>query len=461
VHRKREAFVLRKVISAVAASLLATGCVDYQRAYEDCVRVGRCNEVAGRVRTLTAFALPDPRAADFEFIPEGSTCGLSCRTYLEGTQVVVQARPRPGFALVEWAEGCAATPAGGCEVTVGGDAVVRAGFSRVGVGFVTSGAVPPGALGSLRAGDRFCQAHAVDAGLTGDFRAWLSTSTEPARSRFPSDGGWVTTRGEPIAGDLHQLLSSGPMHPVQYDERGRLRASRVSTGTDSLGEVATLIFGGSNNCTSFTRLDDGVALGDSRSGGEIWTQLSGTESESGACDLPRALFCFTAEEGLGAPPRTLAIPAGARRAFLTHGRLLGNFGGFAPAAALCAGEARDAGLSGTFDPLIWVQTALSVKDDGRPWYRMDGVRVYSSDAGVPGLNWTAPLTTDARGQTVLNDSRYEPLYALRGGLGGDCEGWTVADDREQVAVPPGLGATPADLRVTRCRSPHVLFCIER
>jgi cysteine-rich repeat protein len=63
--------------------------------------------------------------------------------------------------------------------------------------------------GGLSAADARCDQDALDAGLSGSFKALLATSTASAASRFSTEGGtWVRRDGIPIVAQAHDLFDA-------------------------------------------------------------------------------------------------------------------------------------------------------------------------------------------------------------------------------------------------------------
>ena len=71
----------------------------------------------------------------------------------------------------------------------------------------------------LEGADNLCQLAAQSVGLTGTFRAWLSSSTEGALGRISGDGPWVGMDGTLLFPN-RASLSTVPMDGISFDERG-------------------------------------------------------------------------------------------------------------------------------------------------------------------------------------------------------------------------------------------------
>ena len=141
-------------------------------------------------------------------------------------------------------------------------ATVKGSTKRV---FVTT-QIFPGDFGRNDAGvpaavvaDVACALEAADAGLSGDFRAWLSTSAGDALPRIESDGPWYGQTGTKENATLSRLFDSRAQltHPMNClglfsNARGEVLTSgdvTVWTGTNPQGLRA------SDTCHDFTSRD--------------------------------------------------------------------------------------------------------------------------------------------------------------------------------------------------------------
>lgn len=105
--------------------------------------------------------------------------------------------------------------------------------------FVSS-AKGSGNVMGLAGGDGICNDLAQSANLTGDFKAWLSTSSMNAKNRFQTtDKPYYMVNGQKIADNLSDLLQNKPDVPISFNEQGNdLRTqdyTHVLTGTDDNG----------------------------------------------------------------------------------------------------------------------------------------------------------------------------------------------------------------------------------
>jgi hypothetical protein len=117
--------------------------------------------------------------------------------------------------------------------------------------FVTQGALD-GAQGVVGF-DNMCAAEALDAGLPGQFEAFVETTDASAPSRFAADGGaWRRPDGVVLTKDAQSLLSLTlvPQATLQQHADG-------TYDTRYIGDVWTGI--GGTNCLGWTTNDGGVS----------------------------------------------------------------------------------------------------------------------------------------------------------------------------------------------------------
>jgi hypothetical protein len=139
-------------------------------------------------------------------------------------------------------------------------------------------------LGGISGADALCAAQASDAGLQGDFKAWLSTTSSAAADRLVrSSGPYVRIDGEVIAQDWEDLVDGFIDIPINVGPAGEALAGDVWTGT--LVNGASYLSG---DCDGFTSSGtSGLALcGSSGSNGSAWTQ-----SRTPNCATVLRLYC--------------------------------------------------------------------------------------------------------------------------------------------------------------------------
>ena len=141
----------------------------------------------------------------------------------------------------------------------------------------------------LASADSACQARASAAGLSnsGNFIAWLSTSTVDAIDRLSSDAVWCLTNGTSIvARDRADLIDGVLGSRINMDEDGNTISSNMNVWT---GTKADGTNGGENTCSDWT-LNSG---GSARMGTAMFPNTSWTEfSTMTTCGNTWRLYCF-------------------------------------------------------------------------------------------------------------------------------------------------------------------------
>lgn len=151
--------------------------------------------------------------------------------------------------------------------------------------FVTSRAYGA-ALGGLQGSDAICAEHAREAGLPGDFRAWISTAALGPSDRLAhAADGYVRTDGVAIAQSWEDLTDGVIAAPIDHDEHGDAVASgEVWSNTLPDGTPVSADF----TCSSFTS-DTGVMayVGATDRVDRHWSVSHGQP-----CDQLARLYCF-------------------------------------------------------------------------------------------------------------------------------------------------------------------------
>ena len=168
--------------------------------------------------------------------------------------------------------------------------------------FTTSTQYRGGLLGGVEGADAICAEHASEAGLPGEFKAWLSQVGSSAADRLThSTKPYVLVGGAKIADSWNDLLRFDLLHPIDRDEHGAdlvpdtVRGDAVWTATRIDGQAYPWEPGGTptsnprKDCTLWSALDGGVGmLGSWSSTGTAWTSTS-----SGMpCGETAPLYCF-------------------------------------------------------------------------------------------------------------------------------------------------------------------------
>jgi hypothetical protein len=242
-------------------------------------------------------------------------------------------------------------------------------FNRV---FVTS-TLQDGNLGGLVGADGICATQATAAGLAGTYVAWLSTGATGAATRLGSARGFVRPDGKPFANTVTDILANKIFYPLRIDENGvdvtsnaqpSANTVTVWTGTTKDGVVSA-----GQTCSDWTVTANSGLTGRAAAGPASWTARTNS-----TCGTIRRLYCFQIDHGSS---DLVPAPTAGKVAFVsTKGFTPGPGVGIAGADALCASNANDAGLAGTFKALLSTTTAtaasrvtlapLYVRPDGIP-----------------------------------------------------------------------------------------------
>jgi hypothetical protein len=142
-----------------------------------------------------------------------------------------------------------------------------------------------GNLGGLAGADAKCQALATAAGLTGTFKAWLSSSFVAAKDRVTGSGPWVRVDGVRIADDRADLLDGTLAVPINVNEQGAYVGNElVWTDTQPDGTILPAV-----SCSDWG--NNGAAangfVGRAASAANHWTSYA-----SRTCDNLLRLYCF-------------------------------------------------------------------------------------------------------------------------------------------------------------------------
>lgn len=258
--------------------------------------------------------------------------------------------------------------------------------------FITSKRYVLAELGGVEGADAACAERAEAAGLPGTFVAWLSTSAVSARDRLGAANGWINTQGNPFADRAEELLGASQVYyPIAFDENQQRVTAPVATGTSADGSAAN------QNCQDYTSKSaaDALVTGDPTGGSVVWT----AENDGAACDAEYHLYCFE----IGGSAALYPTPSQGRTAFVSSQPFVLGAQGRAAADALCAADAADAELSGTYVALLPTSTESALDrltQPSRPWVRPDGAVVANATSALLIGPLRAAITEQADGKHV-------------------------------------------------------------
>lgn len=142
-----------------------------------------------------------------------------------------------------------------------------------------------GDLDGIAGADSKCQFFAIQVGLEGTYRAWLSDNTLSPGTRFDTTftGAYKRVDGVPIALGWAGLTGSELLAPPNRDEQGKLQVGDVWTNTLMGGMSAS-----NSHCASWNSTVGTSSVGKPESTLPIWSyDLGGV-----ACNTLQRLYCF-------------------------------------------------------------------------------------------------------------------------------------------------------------------------
>ena len=164
--------------------------------------------------------------------------------------------------------------------------VCDGGVCRAGkFAFVTSTVFTGATIGGLAMADATCQARAAVGGLSGTYKAWLSTDTSAASSRLThATVPYVRTGDKLIIANSWTDLTDGTLdRPISLTEVGGVANGPVFTGTRTDGGTP-----GNFDCGDWTSTSGFGYVGTSSAINANWSQ----SNTQGACAGPARLYCF-------------------------------------------------------------------------------------------------------------------------------------------------------------------------
>jgi hypothetical protein len=291
----------------------------------------------------------------------------------------------------------------------------------LGVAFVTKD-VYTGNLGGLLGADMKCQTAATAGGRTGNFVAFLSTSTTNAISRVSASRGWQRTDATPVIDTVTAALNSSQQYGPIIDDQFGAVVSFAGTGTELwTGSLYTGNYDGTgHDCSDWASTTLTGWIGDLTTSGPQMVNVGLVTSCSGSAHL----LCF--ETG-----KTMALaqpsqPITGRIAFVSS---LPAGTTFADFDTQCASDATAASLPGTYLAAVATTTATirsRFTIDARPVQRRDGTVVATSaDRLLSTSDLPSPVNQLANGTYTSNLVwTGAPNAATVGTAATTCTNWT-------------------------------------
>jgi len=289
--------------------------------------------------------------------------------------------------------------------------------------FVTSQVIDPSTLGPDPFGiaDKQCNDDAEQAGLPGQYIAWISTTATNAIDRLQAHNsrGWIRPDNLPFVDTTTDLVQGHMMYPPRIDETGHdilddpMPNPFVATGTLTNGTLG----GNANDWMSATPYRAGrVSVG--RNG---WTDNSGRMG-------PAHLYCFGVDHQIPPP-----IPNEDGRVAFVSASTFGATGGVSAADAVCAMDASNAGLPGKYRALIATSTVAAADPSRFPpsslrFVRSDRLPLELAAGDLLQGKLAAPIAFGPRGgfvnNTVLRTWTGAQKPPSPSGAGENCSNWS-------------------------------------
>jgi hypothetical protein len=142
-----------------------------------------------------------------------------------------------------------------------------------------------GALGGLAAADAYCNSAASEHGLTGSYRAWLSSGTTDAYDRMTGNGPYDNTAGKTVFASRAAMREAPSANLL--DEEGNAPSNIAAVGAWSGSDNAGLHAGA--DCAGWTDATDlaSASTGSARVGDPAW----GGGDAPARCSSKAPLLC--------------------------------------------------------------------------------------------------------------------------------------------------------------------------
>ncbi len=160
--------------------------------------------------------------------------------------------------------------------------------------FVTSSGMT-GNMGGIAAADAFCQSAATNAKLSGQWLAWLSTSTQEAIDRITHTGSYVLVDGREVVANKTQLATAALTTPIAVTELGTAFVSTLGDKDIWTGTNASLGDGSGSSCNDWTSSVSTVfgTRGNAASATvPEWTKVPGFVNGGWGCQVNHSFYCF-------------------------------------------------------------------------------------------------------------------------------------------------------------------------
>lgn len=338
-----------------------------------------------------------------------------------------------------------------------------------------------GGLTGLAAADNVCQTMAENVGLSGEYIAWMTDSTDDAYCRVHGLGGkktdncgqatlpasagpWLRMDDFPFAETIDPVSGITALTPVLFNENGiavsSLSASNYWSNSKANGTEAAA----GQSCGDWTgsavAAAGGNAFGQAGHWSYGWWVPSGCASSSS-----RSLLCIKKDSSSALPDYTST----GLLAFVTSGFFSADFGGLAGADAICQSHADTAGLSTIDAPKTfkaWLSTSAvdavnHIASDG-PWVNLNGIKIADNKADLTDGSLFSSITQDENGTPGLVRNVFTGTDENGTATVNTCLDWTSIDVGDSATHgQSGWADAGWTSRSTRsCASKLSLYCLE-
>jgi len=142
-----------------------------------------------------------------------------------------------------------------------------------------------GDFSSITAANTICNDSASEANLSGEFKAWLSDSSQDAKNLILPDSGipFYTTNNIIVADNSTDLLNGTIQNPINRNEYGTINDTLVWTGTDEFGDAIV-----GDNCEDWTKDNKQSTIGNSSEKNAQWANYQSVTD----CSDMRSIYCI-------------------------------------------------------------------------------------------------------------------------------------------------------------------------
>lgn len=145
-----------------------------------------------------------------------------------------------------------------------------------------------GNLGGLNGADAECSALAAQAGLPGNYKAWLSDSVNSVNERFTHAGPYVLVDGTPLADSWEDLTDGYVSERINRDENNTYYLNNQFVWTNTLRDGASKNDYYVYSCNNWTTTSYMGGVGSTYYTHYYWTDSNTTNN----CSYSRRLYCF-------------------------------------------------------------------------------------------------------------------------------------------------------------------------